>query len=228
MPLLRLATAQPCGPPNAGCAAINDNLRGISAAGRNRRLDDTVRDANGALMRDWPDPQASHSACEWIRSARLRIRPARQVCISRWPTTSEHASVHRKRYKLRSALLLHISGRPSRSRRAAERTGARDAAYQVAEAVGEAMAQPCRPHQTRGNAICATIGSCTVRTKSAARRGSRRGTSSRFWLCASSEFGTTYFVEAAAGTGKTTALVGRIVGKSCFRQQSSLRTERAK
>src|ERR1700680_4327578 len=26
------------------------------------------------------------------------------------------------------------------------------------------------------------------------------------------EFGTTFFVEAAAGTGKTTALVGRIVG----------------
>src|SRR3982074_1229524 len=28
----------------------------------------------------------------------------------------------------------------------------------------------------------------------------------------SAEFGTTFFVEAAAGTGKTTALVGRIVG----------------
>ena len=63
--------------------------------------------------------------------------------------------------------------------------------------------------------------------RSAARRESRKNASSRFWRCGHrhdrsrrrearrrilTEFGTTFFVEAAAGTGKTTALVGRIVG----------------
>ena len=33
------------------------------------------------------------------------------------------------------------------------------------------------------------------------------------------EFGTSFFVEAAAGTGKTSALVGRIVGAGPHRRQ---------
>ena len=81
--------------------------------------------------------------------------------------------------------------------------------------------------RTRGNAISVISASFAAPTKSAGRRGSRKETWSRFWPCercrdrsrgrrsATSNprgFWRDLFVEAAAGTGKTTALVGRIVG----------------
>ena len=106
---------------------------------------------------------------------------------------------------------------------------ARDAADQVAEAIGEAVAQPflpaapdkgqcdlcdyrvvCGPHEERRTArkpqgtLEPLLAVRSIAMTDLADAEARRRILT--------EFGTSFFVEAAAGTGKTTALVGRIVG----------------
>ena len=106
---------------------------------------------------------------------------------------------------------------------------ARAAAVQVAEAIGDAVAQPflpaapdkrqcdlcdfrvvCGPYEERraarkpqGNLEPLLALRAVAMTDPADAEARRR---------ILAEYGTSFFVEAAAGTGKTTALVGRIVG----------------
>ena len=104
----------------------------------------------------------------------------------------------------------------------------RDAIYRVAETVGEAIAKPflpaapdngqcdgcdyrvvCGPHEERRTARKAQDASGTASGDARTAMTDLADTEARRRIL--TEFGTSFFVEAAAGTGKTTALVGRIV-----------------